>query len=133
MSWPQNFIQSYITHKTVRQEERRRLRRRNVELKKAFALLEEDHQKLSQALKECMDVKSSLLGQQKDTQARLDRLRALIRLIQRDQVIQVTMMATTTTDASLLSLPWIKPTSTAHPAGTSMLLQKGLPQTQGNN
>ncbi|KAI1883810.1 hypothetical protein AGOR_G00235780 [Albula goreensis] len=133
MSWPQNFIQSYITHKTVRQEERRRLRRRNVELKKAFSLLEEDHQKLSQALKECMDVKSSLLGQQKDTQARLDRLRALIRLIQRDQVIQVTMMATTTTDASLLSLPWIKPTSTAHPAGTSMLLQKGLPQTQGNN
>ncbi|KAJ4922834.1 hypothetical protein JOQ06_006498 [Pogonophryne albipinna] len=34
MSWPQNFVQSYVTHKTVRQEEKRRLLRRNSELKK---------------------------------------------------------------------------------------------------
>ncbi|KAJ8398878.1 hypothetical protein AAFF_G00417860 [Aldrovandia affinis] len=133
MLWQQNFIQSYLTHKTVRQEERRRLRRRNSELKKECSLLEERDQKLNQALTKSMDLKSSLLGQQRDTQLSLERLKALIRLIQRDQIIQVTMMATTTTGASLLSLPWIKPTSTALSAGTSTLLQKSRPQAQGNN
>ncbi|KAG5846167.1 hypothetical protein ANANG_G00146940 [Anguilla anguilla] len=132
--WTQNFIQSYLTHKTVRQEERRRLRKRNSELKKEYALVEEQDQQLTQALAKCVDMKHSLLGRQKDTRASLERLKALIRLIQRDQVIQVTMMATTTsTGTSLLSLPWIKPTSTAHPAGGTMLLQKSLPQKQSNN
>ncbi|XP_035283454.1 PHD finger protein 21B-like isoform X1 [Anguilla anguilla] len=132
--WTQNFIQSYLTHKTVRQEERRRLRKRNSELKKEYALVEEQDQQLTQALAKCVDLKHSLLGRQKDTRASLERLKALIRLIQRDQVIQVTMMATTTsTGTSLLSLPWIKPTSTAHPAGGTMLLQKSLPQKQSNN
>lgn len=93
-----------------------------------------------------MDLKDKLLGEQRQTQASLERLKALIRLIQRDQVIQVTMTATTTTTAaaSLLSLPWIKPTSssgganspsaaTAPPMGPGALLQKSLPQPQGNN
>ncbi|XP_036374130.1 PHD finger protein 21B-like [Megalops cyprinoides] len=132
MPWPQNFVQSYVTHKTVRLEEKRKLRKRNSELKKEYSLLDEQDQTLSQALVKCMDLKNSLLGQQKETQASLERLRSLIRLIQRDQVIQVTMTATTT-GASLLSLPWIKPTSTVLPAGSSALLQKSLPQTQGNN
>ncbi|KAJ8411350.1 hypothetical protein AAFF_G00173560 [Aldrovandia affinis] len=167
MSWPQNFIQSYVSHKTVsysdglagsgseeagpsrmslpvsglrqqtlREEEKRRLARRNSELKKDWALLEEQDQRLSRALVNCMELKSSLVGQQKETQASLERLKALIRLIQRDQVIQVTMTATTTTTgASLLTLPWIKPTSTptSPSAGTSALLQKSLPHTQGHN
>ncbi|KAG7454437.1 hypothetical protein MATL_G00259760 [Megalops atlanticus] len=135
MSWPQNFVQSYVTLKTVREEEKRRLVRRNSELKKEWALLEEQDKRLSRALTKCMELKESLLGQQKETQASLERLKALIRLIQRDQVIQVTMTATTTSGASLLSLPWIKPTSTSTSpsAGTSTLLQKSLPHTQGNN
>ncbi|KAG7455930.1 hypothetical protein MATL_G00246360 [Megalops atlanticus] len=132
MPWPQNVVQSYVTHKTVRLEEKRKLRKRNSELKKEYALLDDQEQRLSQTLAKCMDLKNSLLGQQKETQASLERLKSLIRLIQRDQVIQVTMTATTT-GASLLSLPWIKPTSTALPAGSPALLQKSLPQTQGNN
>ncbi|XP_071771872.1 PHD finger protein 21B [Centroberyx gerrardi] len=136
MSWPQNFVQSYVTHKTVRQEEKRRLLRRNTELKKECAHLEEQDKKLNKTLTQCMDLRERLLGQQRDTQASLDRLKALIRLIQRDQMIQVTMTATATTAASLLSLPWIKPTSTAAtsaPPGPSAPLQKSQPQTQGNN
>ncbi|XP_056133587.1 PHD finger protein 21B [Lampris incognitus] len=137
MSWPQNFIQSYVTHKTVRQEEKRRLLRRNTELKNECAQLEEQDNRLNKTLTQCMDLRDRLLGQQKETQASLDRLKALIRLIQRDQMIQVTMTATTTTAAPMLSLPWIKTTSTTTatppPAGPSMLLQKSQPQTQGNN
>ncbi|XP_031165217.2 PHD finger protein 21B [Sander lucioperca] len=79
MSWPQNFVQSYVTHKTVRQEEKRRLLRRNTELKKECAHLEEQDEKLNEALKQCMDVRERLLGQQRDTQASLERLKALIR------------------------------------------------------
>ncbi|CAB1346359.1 unnamed protein product [Coregonus sp. 'balchen'] len=147
MSWPQNFVQSYVTHKTVREGEKRSLLRRNVELKKECAHLEEQDQKLSKSLtQKVMDVRERLIGQQRDTQSSLERLKALIRLIQRDQMIQVTMTATTTTTgASLLSLPWIKPSGspnahTAPPAGPSMLLQQkslAVPQSQsqtrGNN
>ncbi|XP_038157080.1 PHD finger protein 21B isoform X1 [Cyprinodon tularosa] len=105
LSWPQSFVQSYVTHKTVRQEEKRRLLRRNTELKKECAHLEEQDEKLNKTLKVCMDQRDRLLGLQRDTQASLDRLKTLIRLIQRDQV-------TMTTVAKLPQL-WMKPTSTA--------------------
>ncbi|KAM4711972.1 PHD finger protein 21B [Anableps anableps] len=108
LSWPQNFVQSYVTHKTVRQEEKRRLLRRNNELKKECAHLEEQDKNLNKTLKVCMDQRDRLLGLQRDTQASLDRLKALIRLIQRDQLVQVTM----TTIATLPQL-WMKPISTA--------------------
>ncbi|XP_062373882.1 PHD finger protein 21B [Sardina pilchardus] len=145
MAWPHNFVQSYVTHKTMKEDEKRKLLRRNCELKKECAHLEEQDNRLSSSLTKCIDLKDRLLDQQRETQASLERLKALIRLIQRDQVIQVTMTATTTTTAgaSLLSLPWIKPTSsgganspsaaTAPPMGSSTLLQKSLPQPQGNN
>ncbi|XP_004564934.1 PHD finger protein 21B isoform X1 [Maylandia zebra] len=122
MSWPQNFVQSYVTHKTVRQEEKRRLLRRNNELKKECAHLEEQDKQLNKTLKQCMDLRERLLGQQRNTQASLDRLKTLIRLIQRDQLIQVTMTTTATIATSLLSQSWIKSTSTtaaATPPGPS--------------
>lgn len=59
-----------------------------------------------------MDLRERLLGQQRNTQASLDRLKTLIRLIQRDQLIQVTMTTTATIATSLLSQSWIKSTST---------------------
>ncbi|XP_008313526.1 PHD finger protein 21B isoform X2 [Cynoglossus semilaevis] len=104
MSWPQNFVQSYVTHKTVRQEERRRLMRRNNELKKARAHLEEQDRELNQTIKKCQDVQDHLLGQQRDTQSSLERLKALIRLIQRDQLIQVTMTTTATISTAAAAL-----------------------------
>ncbi|KAM8740246.1 PHD finger protein 21B isoform 4-T4 [Acanthopagrus schlegelii] len=115
LSWPQNFVQSYVTHKTVRQEEKRRLLRRNNELKNECAHLEEQEKKINNTLQQCMDLRERLLGQQRDTQASLERLKALIRLIQRDQLIQVTMTA------SLLSQSWIKPTSAAIAAATAAI------------
>ncbi|XP_028427193.1 PHD finger protein 21B isoform X3 [Perca flavescens] len=146
MSWPQNFVQSYVTHKTVRQEEKRRLLRRNTELKKECAHLEEQDEKLNEALKQCMDVRERLLGQQRDTQASLERLKALIRLIQRDQLIQVTMTTTATIGAaaSLLSQSWIKPTSANQlatassgavpgPSATTPLQQKSHSQDDTHN
>lgn len=137
LTWPQNFIQSYVTHKAVREEERRKLMRRNSELKKECEHLSEHDQRLGKSLSKCMEHKERLLGQQRDTQASLERLKTLIRLIQRDQMIQVTMTATTTTGASLLSLPWIKATgstsTTAPSVGPSAVLHKNVLQPQGNN
>uniref|UniRef100_A0A3Q3W197 PHD-type domain-containing protein n=1 Tax=Mola mola TaxID=94237 RepID=A0A3Q3W197_MOLML len=124
MSWPHNFVQSYVTHKT-RQEEKRRLLRRNNELKNECAHLEEEDKKLSDTLKQqCMELREQLLGQQRDMQASLERLKSLIRLIQRDQLIQVTMTA------SLLAQPWIKPTSTAAPGSVATPLQKSHANSQ---
>ncbi|KAI7792233.1 PHD finger protein 21B isoform X1 [Triplophysa rosa] len=137
LTWPQNFIQSYVTHKTVREEERRKLMRRNGELKKECEHLSEQDQRLGNSLSKCMELKERLLSEQRDTQASLERLKTLIRLIQRDQMIQFTMTATTT-GASLLSLPWIKATggstSTTPPSvGPAAVLHKTLLQPQDNN
>ncbi|XP_059361527.1 PHD finger protein 21B-like isoform X2 [Carassius carassius] len=136
LSWPQNFIQSYVTHKTVREEECRKLMRRNTELKLECEHLSEEDKKLYDSLTKCIEQKEHLLGQKRETQTSLERLKTLIRLIQRDQMIQVTMTATTTTGASLLSLPWIKASgtsSTAPTAGSSAVLHKTTLQPHGNN
>ncbi|XP_067248515.1 PHD finger protein 21B isoform X5 [Chanodichthys erythropterus] len=50
LSWPQNFIQSYVTHKTVREEERRKLMRKNTELKLECEHLSEEDQRLCGSL-----------------------------------------------------------------------------------
>lgn len=71
-----------------------------------------------------MELREQLLGQQRDMQASLERLKSLIRLIQRDQLIQVTMTA------SLLAQPWIKPTSTAAPGSVATPLQKSHANSQ---
>lgn len=132
MSWPQNFVQSYVTHKTVRQEEKRRLLRRNNELKKECEHLEEQDEELSKTLKHCEDVRQRLVDRQRDTQASLERLKSLVRLIQREQLIQVTMTTTATIAAtSLLSQSWTKPTG-AGPSATP-LLQKSHAHSQDNN
>ncbi|XP_072310018.1 PHD finger protein 21B isoform X2 [Eucyclogobius newberryi] len=133
LSWPQNFVQSYVTHKTVRQEEKRRLMRRNNELKNECAHLEEEDKNLNKTLEQCMDMREKLLKQQRDTRASLDRIKSLLRLIQRDQVIQVTMTTTTTIAASLLSQAWMKPTSTAMPSPLATPIQKSHAQSQDNN
>ncbi|RVE56805.1 hypothetical protein OJAV_G00224890 [Oryzias javanicus] len=109
-AWPHSFVQSYVTHKTVRQEEKRRLLRRNGELKRECAHLQEEDQKVHDTLKLSMDQRERLLVLKRDTQTSLDRLRALIRLIQGEQLVQVTM--TTTVPAPSR----IKTTSSANPA-----------------
>ncbi|XP_033992957.1 LOW QUALITY PROTEIN: PHD finger protein 21B [Trematomus bernacchii] len=126
MSWPQNFVQSYVTHKTVRQEEKRRLLRRNSELKKEFTHLEEQDDKLNDTLKQCMEQRERLLLRQHDATSSLQRLRDLIALIQKDQLIHVSMATATTTTtttnntaiansnaSSLLNTNWSKNTTSS--------------------
>ncbi|XP_068134294.1 PHD finger protein 21B isoform X2 [Hyperolius riggenbachi] len=125
-------VQSYVTHKTVKEEEKRKLLKKGNELKNEQRQLEEQERHLSTAIKKCLELKNSLLAQQRGTQSSLERLRSLIRLMQNEQMLQVTMTTTTTTSSSssLLTIPWIKPsTATANPP----TLHKGLQQPQTNN
>ncbi|XP_075755943.1 PHD finger protein 21B isoform X3 [Pelodiscus sinensis] len=118
-------VHSYVTHKTVKEEEKRKLLKKGSELKSEHRQLEEKERLLNNAVKKCLELKNSLLAQQKGTQSSLERLKTLIRLIQNEQMIQVTM--TTTTTSSLLTVPWIKPSS------ASAAMHKALQQSQGNN
>ncbi|XP_053243590.1 PHD finger protein 21B isoform X2 [Podarcis raffonei] len=119
-------VQSYVTHKTVKEEEKRKLLKRSSELRGEHRKLEEKEHFLNNAMKKCLERKNSLLAQQKGVQSSLERLKTLIRLIQNEQMIQVTM--TTTTTSSLLTVPWIKPSSASAAA-----VHKALQPTQGNN
>ncbi|XP_072856954.2 PHD finger protein 21B [Pogona vitticeps] len=119
-------VQSYVTHKTVKEEEKRKLLKRSSELRGEYRQLEEKERLLNNTMKKCLELKNSLLAQQKGVQSSLERLKTLIRLIQNEQMIQVTM--TTTTTSSLLTVPWIKPSSASAAA-----VHKALQPTQGNN
>lgn len=72
-------------------------------------------------LQKCLELKTSLLARQRGTQSSLDRLRALLRRIQGEQMLQVTM--TTTSPAPLLAGSWTQPPAAAmhtalqHPQG----------------
>lgn len=57
-----------------------------------------------------MELKTSLLARQRGTQSSLDRIRALLRLIQGEQMLQVAMA--TTSPTPLLAGPWTKPSTT---------------------
>ncbi|XP_069484267.1 PHD finger protein 21B isoform X2 [Ambystoma mexicanum] len=116
---------SYVTHKTVKEEEKRKLLKRGSELKSEHRQLQDKDRLLTNAMKKCLEKKSSLLAMQKGTQSSLERLKNLIRLIQNEQMIQFTM--TTTTTSSLLTVPWIKPSS------ASAAMHKALQQSQSNN
>ncbi|NXR41317.1 PF21B protein, partial [Zosterops hypoxanthus] len=118
-------VHSYVTHKTVKEEEKQKLLKRSSELKSEHRQLEEKDRLLNSAVKKCLELKTSLMAQQKGTQSSLERLKTLIRLIQNEQMIQVTMTTTTTT--SLLSIPWIKPSA------ASAAMHKALQPSQGNN
>ncbi|XP_036723010.1 PHD finger protein 21B isoform X3 [Balaenoptera musculus] len=114
-------VHSYVTHKTVKEEEKQKLLQRGSELQSEHRQLEERDRRLASAVKKCLELKTSLLAQQRGTQSSLDRLRALLRLIQGEQMLQVTM--TTTSPAPLLAGPWTKPSAAAlhsalqHPPG----------------
>uniref|UniRef100_A0A8C9PB13 PHD finger protein 21B n=1 Tax=Spermophilus dauricus TaxID=99837 RepID=A0A8C9PB13_SPEDA len=92
-------VHSYVTHKT--EEEKQKMLRRGGG--------------------KCSELKTSLLARQRGTQSSLDRLRALLRLIQGEQMLQVAMAATSPTP--LLAGPWTKPSAATmrstlqHPQG----------------
>uniref|UniRef100_A0A2R9AAQ4 PHD finger protein 21B n=1 Tax=Pan paniscus TaxID=9597 RepID=A0A2R9AAQ4_PANPA len=107
-------VHSYVTHKTVKEEEKQKLLQRGSELQNEHQQLEERDRRLASAVQKCLELKTSLLARQRGTQSSLDRLRALLRLIQGEQLLQVTMG--TTSPAPLLAGPWTKPSVAAtHP------------------
>ncbi|XP_027810438.1 PHD finger protein 21B isoform X1 [Marmota flaviventris] len=116
-------VHSYVTHKTVKEEEKQKLLRRGGELQSERQQLEERDRQLASAVKKCLELKTSLLARQRGTQSSLDRLRALLRLIQGEQRLQVAMAATSPTP--LLAGPWTKP-----PAAT---MRSTLQHPQGHN
>ncbi|XP_072452723.1 PHD finger protein 21B [Notamacropus eugenii] len=122
-------VHSYVTHKTVKEEEKRKLLKRSSELKGEHRQLEEKDRLLTTAMKKCLELKTNLLAQRKGAQSSLERLRALLRLIQNEQMLQVTMTTTTASASSLLAVPWIKPATTS----ATMAMHTALKQAQGNN
>ncbi|XP_068827913.1 PHD finger protein 21B isoform X1 [Capricornis sumatraensis] len=116
-------VHSYVTHKTVKEEEKQKLLQRGSELQSEHQQLEERDRRLATAVKKCLELKTSLLARQRGTQSSLDRLRALLRLIQGDQMLQVTM--TTASPAPLLAGPWTKPSAAA--------MHSALQHPQGHN
>ncbi|NWX86314.1 PF21B protein, partial [Nothoprocta pentlandii] len=117
-------VHSYVTHKTVKEEEKRKLLKRGSELKSEHRQLEEKDRLLNSAVKKCLELKSSLLAQQKGTQSSLERLKALIRLMRSEQLLQAA--ARSAAPSPLLAVPWAKApaAAAAHPA---------LQHPQGNN
>ncbi|XP_066217386.1 PHD finger protein 21B isoform X2 [Saccopteryx leptura] len=116
-------VHSYVTHKTVKEEEKQKLLQRGSELQSEHQQLEERDRCLASTVKKCLELKTSLLARQRGTQSSLDRLRALLRLIQGEQMLQVTM--TTTSPTPLLAGPWTKPSATA--------MHSALQHPQGHN
>ncbi|KAI4545794.1 hypothetical protein MG293_002349 [Ovis ammon polii] len=116
-------VHSYVTHKTVKEEEKQKLLQRGSELQSEHQQLQERDRRLASAVQKCLELKTSLLARQRGTQSSLDRLRALLRLIQGDQRLQVTM--TTTSPAPLLAGPWTKPSAAA--------MHSALQHPQGHN
>ncbi|XP_077025256.1 PHD finger protein 21B isoform X1 [Tamandua tetradactyla] len=117
-------VHSCVTHKTVKEEEKQKLLQRGSELQSEHQQLEERDRLLASAMKKCLELKTSLLARQRGTQSSLDRLRTLLRLVQGEQVLQVTMTATSPTP--LLAAPWTKPS-----AATAM--HSTLQHPQGHN
>ncbi|XP_006980330.1 PHD finger protein 21B [Peromyscus maniculatus bairdii] len=103
-------VHSYVTHKTVKEEEKQKLLQRGSELQTEHQQLEERDRQLASAVKKCLELKTSLLTRQRGTQSSLDRIRALLRLIQGEQMLQVSMA--TTSPTPLLAGPWTKPSTT---------------------
>ncbi|XP_028388777.1 PHD finger protein 21B isoform X1 [Phyllostomus discolor] len=116
-------VRSYVTHKTVKEEEKQKLLQKGTELQSEHRQLEERDRRLASAVKKCLELKTSLLARQRGTQSSLDRLRALLRLIQGEQMLQVTM--TTTSPTPLLAGPWTKPSAAA--------MHSALQHPQGHN
>ncbi|XP_004642453.1 PHD finger protein 21B isoform X2 [Octodon degus] len=104
-------VHSYVTHKTVKEEEKQKLLQRGNELQSEHQQLEERDRQLASAMQKCLELKTSLLARQRGTQSSLDRLRALLRLIQGEQMLQVAM--TTMSPTPLLAGPWTKPSAAA--------------------
>ncbi|XP_055962982.1 PHD finger protein 21B isoform X2 [Sorex fumeus] len=110
-------VHSYVTHKTVKEEEKQKLLQRGGELHAERQQLEARDRRLASAVKKCLELKSSLLARQRGAQSTLGRLRALLRLIRGT--------VTSASPAPLLPTAWTKP--------ATLPVHSVLPHPPGHN
>ncbi|XP_073692117.1 PHD finger protein 21Aa isoform X2 [Garra rufa] len=83
IEWPGTLaiVHSYISYKAAKEGEKDRLKRWSTELRQERETLEHRIGQLSNSLTRCMDSKNSVLTQQREMEASLEKMRGLVRLI----------------------------------------------------
>uniref|UniRef100_A0A8C1HV51 PHD finger protein 21Ab n=2 Tax=Cyprinus carpio TaxID=7962 RepID=A0A8C1HV51_CYPCA len=83
--WPGTLaiVHSYIAYKEAKEEEKQKLMKWSAELKMEREQLEQRVKQLSNSITKCMETKNSILARQKEMQASLDKVKHLVRLIQK--------------------------------------------------
>ncbi|XP_047675853.1 PHD finger protein 21A isoform X7 [Tachysurus fulvidraco] len=81
--WPGTLaiVHSYIAYKEAKEEEKQKLMKWSTELKLEREQLEQKVKQLSNSITKCMETKNSILAQQKEMQASLEKVKHLVRLI----------------------------------------------------
>ncbi|KAJ8413134.1 hypothetical protein AAFF_G00107160 [Aldrovandia affinis] len=82
--WPGTLaiVHSYIAYKAAKEEEKQKLVKWSSELKQERDQLEQRVKQLSNSITKCMETKNSILAQQKEMHASLEKVKGLVRLIQ---------------------------------------------------
>ncbi|KAL4642120.1 PHD finger protein 21A-like isoform X1 [Arapaima gigas] len=88
--WPGTLaiVHSYIAYKEAKEEEKQKLVKWSAELKEERERLEQRVKQLSSSITKCMETKNSVLAQQKEMQASLEKVKNLVRLIQNTSLTQ---------------------------------------------
>uniref|UniRef100_A0A8C1G795 PHD finger protein 21Aa n=1 Tax=Cyprinus carpio TaxID=7962 RepID=A0A8C1G795_CYPCA len=83
IEWPGTLaiVHSYIAYKAAKEGEKDRLKRWSTELRHERETLEHRIGQLSNSITRCMDSKNSVLAQQREMEASLEKMRGLVRLI----------------------------------------------------
>ncbi|XP_048040874.1 PHD finger protein 21Aa isoform X4 [Megalobrama amblycephala] len=83
IEWPGTLaiVHSYISYKAAKEGEKDRLKRWSAELRQERETLEHQVRQLSNSITRCMDSKNSVLDQQREMEASLEKMRGLVRLI----------------------------------------------------
>ncbi|RXN17305.1 PHD finger 21A-like isoform X3 [Labeo rohita] len=83
IEWPGTLaiVHSYISYKAAKEGEKDRLKRWSTELRQERDTLEQRIGQLSNSITRCMDSKNSVLAQQREMEASLEKMRGLVRLI----------------------------------------------------
>uniref|UniRef100_A0A8C1AIA4 PHD finger protein 21Aa n=1 Tax=Cyprinus carpio carpio TaxID=630221 RepID=A0A8C1AIA4_CYPCA len=83
IEWPGTLaiVHSYISYKAAKEGEKDRLKRWSTELRHERETLEHRIGQLSNSITRCMDSKNSVLAQQREMEASLEKMRGLVRLI----------------------------------------------------
>uniref|UniRef100_A0A8C9R9G3 PHD finger protein 21A n=1 Tax=Scleropages formosus TaxID=113540 RepID=A0A8C9R9G3_SCLFO len=88
--WPGTLaiVHSYIAYKEAKEEEKQKLVKWSIELKEERERLEQRVKQLSSSITKCMETKNSVLAQQKEMQASLEKVKNLVQLIQNTSLAQ---------------------------------------------